>query len=157
MLDDVVFAAEMTLLEDRFSRRPLTTETKVRYYEFLSQHLTTEEFQVAARVIFDRDQFWPSPQRFVDAVHGNAKQLANAEWVTLLEHMRDGARDLTGISATGHAALRVAGGFKALLHAESDFALNQVRNAFLDAYEAARESKSAAPVLPEAAALVVSK
>lgn len=139
MLDDVVFAAEMTLLEDRFSRRPLTTETKVRYYEFLSEHLTTQEFQAAAREIFNRDQFWPSPSRFVEAVRGNPKQLAASEWQQLVDQMRSNSHDPTVLSDAGRNALRAAGGFKMLLHAESDFALNQVRKEFLEAFQLAVE------------------
>lgn len=154
MLDDVVFAAEMTLLEDRFGRRALTTETKVRYYEFLNQNLTTQEFRAAAREIFNRDQFWPSPQRFVEAVRGNAKQLASSEWQLLLEHMRNGQHNPSELSATGRQALRAAGGFKMLMHAENDFALNATRSAFLDAFQqAAERPREAAPELPEAAVL----
>lgn len=154
MLDDVVFAAEMTLLEDRFGRRALTTETKVRYYEFLNQNLTTQEFRAAAREIFNRDQFWPSPQRFVEAVRGNAKQLASSEWQLLLAHMRNGQHNPSELSATGRQALRAAGGFKMLLHAENDFALNNVRSAFQDAFQqAAEQPRETTPELPEAAAL----
>lgn len=132
MLDDVVFAAEMTLLEDRFGRRPLTTETKVRYYEFLNQSLTTQEFQAAAREIFNRDQFWPSPSRFVEAARGNPKERAVSEWGQLMIALRDNPAELP-LTDRGRAALKAVGGYRALMEA-TDYGMEKLHKRFLEAY-----------------------
>lgn len=135
MLDKVVFAAEMTLLEDRFSRQPLTTATKVRYYEYLNGQLSTEEFQQAARVIFDTDRWWPAPARFVEAVHGNARELAAQAWADVQLAIKEGSTNLDFLSPAGRQALRAAGGWQAVYAAPSEIALDRARRAFIDSFE----------------------
>lgn len=135
MLDDTVFSAELTLLEDRFGRAKLTTEAKVRYYEYLAQNLTTTEFQAAAREIFNRDQFWPSPQRFVDVVRGSVKQRAEIDWQAVLHLAQAGETDLSTLPPAAVAAMRAAGGWRAIAYAEGAYQLEQLRKRFLAVHE----------------------
>ena len=94
MIDPRVFAFEMTVLRDRFGRRDMTDETIARYLDFLDPLMTTEEFKAAAREVFNRDTFWPSPQRFLDAVRGDPKRLAEEAWTAMLEHAKRGDEGL---------------------------------------------------------------
>lgn len=90
-IDPAVFAAEFTLLKERFNRRDLTSETSARYLDFLDARMSTAEFQAAAREIFNRDTFWPAPQRFLDAARGGAvRELAERDWTRALHLARRG-------------------------------------------------------------------
>lgn len=147
MINKTIFAAEMTLLEDRFNRQNLTTATKARYYEFLSARLSTEEFQQAARTIFDHDTYWPAPVRFVEAVHGNPRELAASEWADIQAAIKDGDTDLAFLSPAGVAALRAAGGWQAVYAAPSEIALDRARRLFLEHFQLTvqREGPKALP------------
>jgi hypothetical protein len=71
MIDRTVFANVFTGFADRFGLgKVLSSQTANGYYELLSEHLTTQEFLAASRLIFLTHPYntWPSPQEFIDAV-----------------------------------------------------------------------------------------
>ena len=128
MIDKTAFAAEMTILQDRFNRRDMTPETVARYLDFLNPLMTTEEFCVAAREVFNRDTFWPSPQRFLEVMRGEPRVIAQASWERLLGGARQGK--LPDLSDVERDALKVVGGFVAIERCESPYRLGELRKAY---------------------------
>jgi len=66
MINPKVFASEMALLQERFHRE-LSQSVLDRYYESLSDRLDDAQFQDACRRLFDDEDFFPSPKKFIDA------------------------------------------------------------------------------------------
>lgn len=134
MLDRAVFIREMTLLHDRFGRTP-NEHVIGRYYDTLSRDLTTADFERAARIIFNEDQFWPAPARFREAAHGgNPKELASAEWERLLASCAAGDPAVAFLSPAGLAAMRAAGGWRSIAFAEGESRLATIKRAFVSAW-----------------------
>ena len=69
MIDRRVFVREWTALCERFSRQHNAREAS-RYYEWLNSRLSTEDFELAARDLYARAEFFPRPEAFVEAVRG---------------------------------------------------------------------------------------
>lgn len=153
MIDRRVFTREFTVLLERFGRAGDASEILIqRYLQFLDSELDTAEFEFAAREIFNRDQFWPSPLRFVEAARGNPTQLAGSEWDQLMIALKDNPAELP-VTDRGRAALKAIGGFRALMEA-TDYSLEGLRKRFLGAYQDVERPRVSTPVLPEATALV---
>ena len=148
MIDRTIFTREMTLLHERFGRTVNPTVI-ARYYDTLSRELDTATFEHAARIIFDEDQFWPAPARFLDAARGgNPKELAGAEWERLVAASRDGNTDVGFLTFAGVAAMHAAGGWRAVAFAEGDAKLAAAKRAFVSAWMDA--TSPAQPALPDA-------
>lgn len=146
MLDKRVFLRELGMLAERFGRT-ISEPVMLRYFDTLSRDLTTADFERAARVIFDEDQFWPAPARFRDAARGgNPKELASAEWERLVTACRNGSTNVAFLSPAGLAAMRAAGGWRAIAFAEGDAKLAGLKRAFVSAWLDATEPST--PALP---------
>jgi len=150
-----VLAGELEILVNRFHGHKLLDVVLDRYAQYIESHLTEEEFLLACRVIFENDTYWPSPLRFVEAARGNPAQLAGSEWDQLMIALKENPAELP-VTDRGRAALKAVGGYRALMEA-TDYSLESLRKRFLGAYADAGREKPVTPVLPEAAALVVSK
>ena len=79
MIDQQVFLKEIGILMDWFSR-DFESRTLKRLHERLSQHLTTEEFKMAASVVFDTARFFPTVSDFVKASKGDPEAQALRSW-----------------------------------------------------------------------------
>ena len=150
MLNRAVFVREMTLLHDRFGRTP-NEHVIGRYYDTLRDRLTTEEFEQAARFVFDQDSFWPAPARFIELAQGNAKDDAAREWARLLGSCARNDRNVL-LSPEGAAAMRAVGGWNAVAYCEGDVNLDRKRVGFARAFAAAREDRELLRLLPAASA-----
>ena len=137
MLDRAVFLREMALLADRFGR-DVSPETIGRYYDTLRERVSTDEFEVAARFVFDNDSFWPSPARFAEVARGNAREDAEREWVRLLGSCSRGDRNVL-LSPEGAAAMRAAGGWNAVAYAGGERDLAVRRREFIGEFVARRD------------------
>jgi hypothetical protein len=142
MLSKVVFLREMAMLADRFGR-DVSPEVIGRYFDTLRERLSTEEFEAAARFVFDHDSFWPSPARFVEVVRGNAKEDAEREWQTLVNACSRGDRDVL-LSPEGAAAMRAAGGWNAVAYAGCERDLAVRRREFITSFTAQRDAQERA-------------
>lgn len=129
-IDRTTFTREFTLLLERFGKDPHALMT-ARYFEYLNARLTTPEFETAARRIFEEDQFWPAPVRFLHAAKGDPQQLARQEWDALIE--RAAKSELAELSDNGKRALRALGGWAAVAYADQA-RLPSLRRAFLESY-----------------------
>lgn len=138
MLDRTVFMREMALLEERFARQH-SAPVLARYYETLGARLTTEQFATAARQVFDRDTFWPAPQRFIDLALGSTRGRAREEWQAIMRSFKDVAGLRPQLSAAARAALDAAGGWHAVGTADMTYALPRLERAFLESYVEAEE------------------
>jgi hypothetical protein len=150
MLNRAVFVREMTLLHDRFGRTP-NEHVIGRYYDTLKDRLSTEEFEQAARFVFDQDSFWPAPARFIELAQGNAKDDADREWVRLLDSCSRGDRNVL-LSPEGAAAMRAVGGWNSVAYCSGDRALEDKRRAFARAFASHREERELLRLLPATAA-----
>ena len=148
-LDKRVFLAELAMLAERFGRT-VSEPVMLRYYDTLSQRLTTSEFQAASRIIFDRDKFWPEPLRFVDAVKGNATEEAAAAWNALQAAATMG--DHAAVHGATLAALRATGVTFRDVETASDARLASIRKSFVSAFERAAAKANGQPALPSVAA-----
>jgi hypothetical protein len=141
-LDRATFTREMLLLAERFGR-DISNPVMLRYYDTLRSRLTTEEFERAARIVFDHDAFWPAPIRFVYAVHGNPETNALGEWQRVLAAARQ--VEQPPLTPAGAVALRAVGGMREVQYAD-EWKLHRLERAFREAYRTA----SVAMPLPEA-------
>lgn len=143
MLDKDTFAATLDWLAERF-HRDLPKRLVRSYYEMLAPHLTTEEFEQAARTIYFHDQFWPAPARFQEAIGSDADSHAHAEWETVLDLVRagDGIRPSDAHPALANA-LRAIGGTTQLGQTRED-RLPFVKREFITAYKAHAKRETAA-------------
>ena len=139
MLSRTVFIREMTLLHERFGRTP-SEHVIARYYDTLKDRLTTEEFEQAARYVFDQDAFWPAPARFIELAQGNPRDDADREWVRLVDACGRGDRNVL-LSPEGAAAMRAVGGWNAIAFCEGDTNLDRKRVGFTRAFTTAREDR----------------
>lgn len=142
-IDRNIFIREFSMFLDHHGKK-MNDLIVQRYLEFLDAHLTTEEFVQASRFIILEDQFFPTARRFVDVVRGSGKQQAAAEWQQVLKLAQAGNPDLSSLSPAGRAAVKAAGGWRAIAFAEGDYQLDRARKAFTEAFEI----ETQAPALP---------
>jgi hypothetical protein len=142
MLTKAVFIREMAMLEERYNR-DMQEPVLDRYYESLKQ-LTDADFTRAARYIFDNDDYWPSPKRFIELAHGTTKDAANREWALLIDAC---TRNNTNppLSPAGILAMRRAGGWREIAYAEGPNKQEQLKRLFLAAYETETQQTPALP------------
>lgn len=153
-LDKRVFLREMALLAERFNRPELSEPLIARYYDTLNSRLDTAAFENAARIIFDGDTFWPSPARFIEAVQGNPKQMADDAWADMLAVARKGIfPPLETLPTPTRAALKAAP-LREIMYATSEFELNRLKREFVDAYQRATGT-SDTKALPEPEPLAI--
>ena len=133
MIEREVFTREMALLAERFTRT-LSAPVAARYYETLSANLTTLEFAVAARILFDEETFWPAPARFIEAVKPSGEAAAQDEWEKLLEAIRKNTR--AELSEAGLYALKNVGGTWRIGQSHEVDQLPFIKREFLEAYQA---------------------
>jgi hypothetical protein len=132
VIDTDIFTAEMELLAERFNRQ-VSDPVFARYYDLISAHLTTAEFQQAAIAIFNEDRFFPAPADFVHRVHGDVESQAEREWAELLRAIKAGER--SNITDVGRKALAAVGGTWAIENCDSDKDLGFKRREFVKAYK----------------------
>ena len=104
MINPAVFANEMALLQERFSRE-LSQSVLDRYYELLSSRLDDEQFQDACLKVFDEEDFFPSPKKFVDAAQSlHAAIAAELKRLNLSGILPDDWQLQTGVTTIGQLA-----------------------------------------------------
>jgi len=148
MLNRNAFLREMGLLAERFNRT-ISELVIARYYDTLKDRLTPEEFEQAARFVFDQDSFWPAPARFIELAQGNTKDDAEREWRALLDACARGDRNLL-LSPEGAAAMRAVGGWNAIAYCESPHHLEAKHRSFVQHHVGAREERELLRLLPAA-------
>lgn len=139
-IDRAAFTREFTLLLERFGRDPHPLMTQ-RYFEYLNAHLDTPAFERAARQIFEQDQFWPAPARFVDLARGGStKELANTAWAEALRLAERGEYPpLEALPAPVRAALK-ATPLREIAYADNEAKLARLKREFTSAYAAALDA-----------------
>ncbi len=144
-----MFAAEMTILADRFARPKPMQETLARYFDALSPKLTTDQFVEASRIIFEQDTYWPSPRRFVEAVKGDPKAEGEAAWDRLAKLVSQGDASRWPLDLMG--TLRELGKTQGDMLRITDSELDRLRPRFIAAF--VRSAEPAQTALPGVAEL----
>lgn len=149
MISRTDFTRGFALLMDRFGRT-LGEPTIAEYHRILTAELDTDSFNRAVTVIFREDVFFPSPQRFIDAVRGDPKRLAEEAWTAILDSARRGVYPpLETLPEATRAALRVAP-LREIMLADSDSKLGRLKREFIEAHvHAAGAALAALPGVPE--------
>ena len=110
MIEPQVEEQEIAILMDWFNR-DFEPSTLKRLHQWLSQHLSTEQFVLAAQAVFDTSRFFPTVEEFVSAVKGDAQTLALHEWeVCVLAASRANREMIAGLSPQWQSALHLVGG-----------------------------------------------
>lgn len=133
MLDRTVFLREMAVLAELFNRPALSEVLIGRYFEFLSTRLTTEEFEAAARRIFEEERFWPAPVTFVLAVKGDPKAEGEAAWNALVAAASRG--DAGAVTPAMLAGLRRIGVTFRDVETASEYRLGEIGKRFRADFE----------------------
>lgn len=135
MIDKDVFLKEMSLLEARFGR---TIEDAVfnGYYEILSEKLDNQQFSAACKRVFAEEDFFPSPNKFLQKVQANTEDLAVLEWEWILRASASGHSFIGGLTPTAEKALKAIGGLRAVGMADLEFAIPRMRKEFIASYKA---------------------
>lgn len=119
MIDKNVFKHEWVQLCERFrmtgSKEPSETMVR-RYYEYLNQRLSTEEFQKAAARIYSEAEFFPKPADFVagTAAEIDLEVAALDAWDDVTRLLRDFSNPLSSLDAPARRAVEVMGGLRAI-------------------------------------------
>lgn len=87
MIEQSVFKDWWELLCERFNRQP-SRVLSAAYYKSLSPRLTTEQFQAAARRIFDGAEFFPKPDDFLERAEMSTEAVALSQWDVVHDLMR---------------------------------------------------------------------
>ena len=153
MIDHTAFGREMALLSERFNRQ-VSKPVMARYFETLNASLSTEQFEAAARTIFDHDTFWPAPVRFLEIAGVDPSSEAEAAWeLALAEASRGEAQPMSAYDPAHAAALTAVGKNRRIGQTNED-RLPFVKREFIAAYKAHKE-RAHLPALetPKAVAL----
>lgn len=115
-------------------------------YLYLSQRLTTEEFETSFDLVVNQYARMPRPEDIVNLVRGNTEQRAIAQWEAAVIAIRNAPRNATeqqlldlyesvGIDSIAALAIRDMGGLAALGNCNSND-LHWRRKDFIQSYQA---------------------
>lgn len=137
MINRTEFTKRFALLLDRFGRT-MSDAGIAEYYAILNAELTTEQFECAAKLVYRHDQFWPTPQRFVDAAQGgSARDLAETAWSNILAAAQRGTYPpLDTLDPATRAALKTAP-MREIQYADSEAKLARLKREFVAAHQQA--------------------
>lgn len=139
MIDRDTFDDAFAMLEDRF-KRDHGQETRAMYYRILSDELTTDQFQLAARKLFRSATYFPKPDDFVKAVGGDQEQRALEDWETVQDVFLNLA-DKNDLSPEGRRTIKLLGGWGQVGRTKKSN-LPHVREDFMEMYGTAARMES---------------
>lgn len=140
MIDKTIFAAEWSLLEQRFD---VSKGARVvdAYYEFLNGAMDTEAFLLAARSVFVSREFFPRPIDFIEVGVEDLWQRV-IEAISVYEPPNfPGGRIFQELPQAAQDAIRTIGGLNSARAIWQDSPL-RLRGAFMRAYTAIVASPS---------------
>ncbi len=160
MIDQDVFNIEWAVICERCNRDP-SQVLAARYYQSLSPRMTTDEFRVAARVVFEECEFLPPVAAFIAAIRPSVEAEALEQWERC-EHVMGGSKQaLMRMSPTGRRTVQLLGGIDRLRNTKLD-EIQFVRRDFLKLFGDAEEihrretEPTALPVSDEAKGILAS-
>ena len=146
MINRTEFTKRFAMLLDRFGRT-MSEPGILEYYEILNAELNTTEFQHAAKTIYRHDQFWPTPQRFIDAARGSQDEHAQAAWDAMLDAARQGKYPpLEELPTAIRAALKAVP-LREIMYAD-DIKLARLKKEFTAAHNKAKREPDQPLALP---------
>lgn len=140
MIEEGVFRSEWAALCERFrltgDREPSQLMLR-RYYEFLTERLTTQQFEAAARQLYATQTFFPRPQDFVEAALGSPRERASQEWPAFRRAIGGDREAREALSDEAHHAAALLGGWQALGRTSLS-EMEWLRKRFLEVHESAQ-------------------
>lgn len=109
-LDPGVFKNEWTVLCERFGREPSSLVAK-RYYAWLKERLSTEQFVAGTRRIFAEREFFPRPVDFMPP-GGSVEVAATEAWEAVVPLLRNTRLGTGALSEPARRAVQVMGGLE---------------------------------------------
>ncbi len=137
MIDQDVFNIEWAVICERCNRDP-SQVLAARYYQALSPRMTTEEFRVAARVVFEEREFLPRPVDFIEAIRPSVEAEALVQWELCEQVMAGSTKALERMSPAGKRTVQLLGGTDRLRNTKLD-EIPFVRRDFLKLFGDAEE------------------
>lgn len=122
------------------------------YYQSVSERLSTEEFKVAARKLFDSAEFFPKPDDFVEVVRGDTETRALKAWETVDQVVRERA-DRDELPEEAKRTVRLMGGMRKLRMTRDENWPHRRReflNLYGDGEEIERREREELPPMTEA-------
>ena len=157
MIDQDVFNIEWAVICERCNRDP-SQVLAARYYQSLSPRMTTDEFRVAARVVFEECEFLPPVAAFIEAIRPSVEADAMEQW-ELCEHVMSGSTTaLERMSPAGRRTVGLLGGMDRLRNTrlnDVQFVRRDFMKLFGDAEEIHRREKQAELPAPAEASQIV--
>jgi len=132
MIDQAIFKREWVILCERWNRTP-SPEMTARYFQAINGRMTTESFLGACRVLFARNEFFPSPDEFVDAVNIPNEAKAIDQWELCLRVAEGEHHVLNRMDQVGKRVVAALGGPDALGRTDRD-RVSFLRGEFLRTY-----------------------
>jgi hypothetical protein len=136
MIDEKIFKDAWAMICERFGRSP-SGPLSMAYYQSLSARLSTEQFQAAARRVFEQNEFFPKPADFFEPRDVKAESLE--QWELISDVMR-GFTPIASPALTEESrrVVRLLGGESKLRNTQLD-EVQFVRRDFLQLYGDASE------------------
>ena len=113
MIDQDVFNIEWAVICERCNRDP-SQVLSARYYQSLSPRMTTDEFRVAARVVFEECEFLPPVAAFIEAIRPSVEADAMEQWELCRQVMAGSTKALTRMNPAGRRTVDLLGGMDRL-------------------------------------------
>lgn len=133
MIDEKVFKDGWALICERFGREP-SHPLMMAYYQSLSPKMSTEQFQNAARRVFEQNEFFPKPADFLEVTKPDTAAEAVDQW----EHVNDVMRGFLPaaspkLTEESRRIIRMLGG-ESELHRTNVDHVHHVRRQFMQFY-----------------------
>lgn len=147
MIDQEIFKREWRVLCERWNRKP-SVQLTARYFQAITEHLDTEAFLWACRVLFAKNEFFPTPDQFIQAVRQPADAAALNQWDLCLRVM-EGEDVLSRMTPEGQRTVALFGGVKQLRNTPLE-SVPFVRRDFLAHFREVSEGTARGRLLPGA-------
>lgn len=154
MIDQGVFKNEWTVLAERFGKYKESRVVSQRYYEHLSPRMTTEAFVSAARSLFASEEFFPSPDAFLEAAGFTGTAAAHSDWEHVHAILYGKAEAYDRLTEEGRRTVRLMGGVHGLQSTHVDEAKWR-RREFFELYRSERHERESLPPMGEEARRIV--
>lgn len=150
MLDPKVFSARMIFLLNHYDQFKEGNDAYNQmlpqmWHSALKDRLTTEEFNQACDLVFQRCTFFPNPGEFIALVKGDAQALAREQWALILKSAAQ-MRFIDGVDAIAQYVVNTQMGGLSALGAMNVDALPYRAKDFSRGYAAAKQGSEAGTV-----------
>lgn len=118
-----------------FFNARLGPEARAAHGVILSENLTTEEIQRAAKIAVVKQDRYPFPAALIRIIHGSDEAHAEKQWTAILKQVRAGKGLCDDINSVAGSAVSAVGGWRRL-HDMRTAESGVIKAQFMKAYKA---------------------